>query len=161
MSNSDSDIPIKLVTSHRRARYLYQIFDTYEAGLALVGTEVKSLRSGHCDLTGSFAVIEGDEVYLKDAEIGQYTHGNRQNHEAKRRRKLLLHRKEIAKLKSKSREKGFTLVPLRVYFKKGRAKVEIGVARGKKQQDRRQDKAKQEAKRDIDRELARRRKYQE
>ena len=140
---------LKVVASNRKARHEYDILETFEAGMVLKGTEVKSLRNGHCNLAGAFAVAEPDGIYLKGAEIAEYTHGNRLNHDPKRKRKLLLNQREIKKIAVKSRERGFTLVPLRVYFKGGRAKVEIAVAKGRKLYDRRQATAKKEAQREI------------
>ena len=148
---------IRVIATHRKARHVYLILDSYEAGLSLVGTEVKALRDSRCDLTGAFAVLEGDEVFIKGMEIGEYAQANRQNHEPKRKRKLLLHRREILKLKTQTREKGFTLVPLRVYFKDALAKIEIAVAKGKKEHDRREATAKKEAEREMARATGRRR----
>lgn len=148
---------VKVIATNRKAHHDYEIFESLEAGIVLVGTEVKSLRAGHCNLTGSHASIEDDEVFLRGVEIDEYSFGNRLNHEPKRRRKLLLKRLEIRRLVVRTRERGFTLIPLRVYFRDGRAKVEIGVARGRKVHDRRQAKAKQEAAREIARAVGRRR----
>ena len=124
----------------------------------LVGTEVKSLRDGHANLEDAYAKIEGGEVWLIGCEIPEYAFGNRLNHKPKRPRKLLLHRSEIAKFAGKAAEKGFTLVPLRLYFKDGKAKVEIAVAKGKQTHDKRESLKKADAKREIDRAMARRRK---
>jgi len=121
------------------ARRDYFIEDTYEAGIALVGTEVKSLRDGKANLKDSYARVKDDEIFLYDLHIGPYTHGNRANHEPLRVRKLLLHKREIRKLYGKSRERGLALVPLRMYFKNGKIKVELGVGRGKKHYDKRED----------------------
>ncbi len=148
---------LKVVTTNRRARHEYDVFDVYEAGLVLVGTEVKALREGKCDLTGAYAVIDDGEAYLKGAEIAEYSFGNLLNHEPKRSRKLLLHRDEIDKITTRIRERGFTLIPLRVYFREGRAKVEVAVVRGKKLHDRREATAKREAQREIARAVGRRR----
>jgi len=146
----------KLITSNKKARRDYFILDTFEAGLVLQGTEVKSLRDGKASLAEAYARMQGDEVYLIGAHIPEYTHGNRQNHEPTRPRKLLLHRKEIERLRGKIEEKGLTLVPLRLYWKAGRAKLEIGLARGKRDYDRRQDTMKREADREIERAMSRR-----
>jgi SsrA-binding protein len=147
----------KLITSNRRARRDYVILDTFEAGLVLQGTEVKSLRDGKASLAEAYAKIEGDEIYLVGAHIPEYRHGNRQNHPPTRPRKLLLHRAEIERLRGKIQEKGLTLVPLRLYWKQGRAKVEIALGRGKKAFDRREDVSRREAQREMDRAMSRRR----
>ncbi len=128
----------KVVASNRKARHDYHIEDTYEAGLALMGTEVKALRAGRCSLVDGFAQFAGDELWLENVHIPEYTQGTWTNHAPRRRRKLLLHREELDKIASKTREKGRTIVPLAVYFKDGRAKVEIALASGKKQYDKRQ-----------------------
>lgn len=146
----------KLITSNRRARHDYAILDSFEAGLVLTGTEVKSLRDGKASLQEAYARLDGDEMFLVGMHIPEYSHGNRQNHDPTRKRKLLLHRREIEKLRGSLEQKGLTLVPLRLYWKAGRAKVEIGLARGKKDYDRRQDVAAREAKREIERAMSRR-----
>lgn len=146
----------KLISSNRRARYDYEILDTFEAGLVLQGTEVKSLRDGKASLAEAYARVEGDEIWLVGAHIPEYVHGNRQNHDPTRPRKLLLHRAEIERLRGKVQEKGLTLIPLRLYWKRGRAKLEIALGRGKKEFDRRDDVAKREAKREMDRAMSRR-----
>jgi len=146
----------KLITSNRRARHDYAILDTYEAGLVLTGTEVKSLRDGKASLQEAYARMDGDDLVLVGMHIPEYTHGNRANHEPTRPRKLLLHRKEIERLRGMLQQKGLTVVPLRLYWKAGRAKVELGLARGKRDFDRREDVAKREAKREIERAMARR-----
>jgi SsrA-binding protein len=148
----------KLITSNRKARRDYEILETFEAGLVLTGTEVKSLRSGKASLAEAYARVQGDEVFLIGAHIPEYTHGNRQNHEPTRPRKLLLHRREIERLRGKVLEKGLTLVPLRLYWRRGRAKLEFGLGRGKKAWDKRQDTAKREADREIDRVMSQKRK---
>ena len=127
-----------------------------EAGLVLTGTEVKSLRNGKASLEEAYADLDGEEVWLKGCDIPEYLQANRMNHVPKRPRKLLLHRREIAKLGTKTAAKGMTLVPLSIYFKKGLAKVELYVARGRKTFDKREALKKQDAKRDIDRALRRR-----
>jgi SsrA-binding protein len=128
----------KLVAQNRKARHDYQIEDTYEAGLVLMGTEVKSLRAGRANLTDGFVDIDGGEAWLHGVHIPEYTQGTWTNHSARRKRKLLLHRAEIEKIARKTTEKGYTLVPLALYFKDGRAKVEIALAKGKKSWDKRQ-----------------------
>lgn len=146
------------ICRNRRAFHEYEITHTLECGVVLCGTEVKSLRNGHANLEDSFARIDNDELWLVGAEIPLYTAGNRMNHEPKRIRKLLLRRREIVTFAEKSDTKGFTLVPLRMYFKNGRAKVEIGVAKGKQTHDKRDSLKTAEAKREMDREFANRRK---
>lgn len=142
------------ICRNRRATHDYEIHDKIECGIALVGTEVKSLRDGHANLEDAFARIDDGEVWLHGAEIPEYLFGNRMNHKPKRPRKLLLHRREIEKFATKAEVKGFTLVPLRMYFKGGLAKVEIAVAKGKQTYDKRQSVKKADAKRDIDRAMA-------
>ena len=127
----------KLIAQNKKARHDYHIDDTYEAGLVLVGTEVKSLRQGRASLVDGFADIDGGEAWLHNVHIPEYSQGTWTNHSARRKRKLLLHASEIAKIQRQTAEKGYTLVPLALYFKDGRAKVEIAVARGKKQYDKR------------------------
>jgi SsrA-binding protein len=146
------------ICRNRRASHDYEIMDRLECGVVLVGTEVKSLRDGHASLEDSYAKIEGNELWLVGAEIPEYLFGNRLNHKPKRTRKLLLRRSEIAKFAGKASQKGFTLVPTRMYFKNGRAKVEIAVARGKQAHDKRQSLKAAEAKREMDRAMASRRK---
>jgi SsrA-binding protein len=141
----------RVVASNRRATHNYEILETYEAGLVLRGTEVKSLRDGKASLKESFARIEGREAWLLGCHISPYTHGNRENPDPLRRRKLLLHRSELNRLLGKTLERGLTLVPLRVYFKNGRAKVELGLARGKKLRDKRQALKEREAYREMER----------
>ncbi|MGH3392367.1 MAG: SsrA-binding protein SmpB, partial [Actinomadura sp.] len=141
----------RLVAQNKRARYDYHIDETWEAGLVLQGTEVKSLRAGRASLVDGYAVVRDGEVWLMGVHIPEYTQGTWTNHEPRRPRKLLLHRREIGRLIAKTQESGLTLVPLSLYFKDGRAKVEIGLARGKKAHDKRQDIAKREAAREMDR----------
>jgi SsrA-binding protein len=150
------DSGIKIVARNRKARHEYELLEKVEAGLVLTGTEVKSLRNGKANLEDSYAEIDQGEVWLLGCDIPEYLQANRMNHVPKRRRKLLLHRREIAKLDSKSGEKGLTLVPLSIYFKKGIAKVELSVARGRKTYDKREAIKQQDAKRDIDRASRRR-----
>lgn len=145
-----------LIASNRRARHDYHIDDTYEAGIVLQGTEVKSLRAGRASLTDAFCDVENGEIFLHQVHIPTYTQGSWTNHEPRRRRKLLLHREEIAKIDAKIREKGFTVVPLRMYFLDGRAKVEIGLAKGKKSWDKRQAIAERTAQRETEVALGRR-----
>jgi SsrA-binding protein len=128
----------KLIASNRRARHEFDILETHEAGLVLRGTEVKALRAGRADLKESYARVEGNEAWLFGCHIAHYAQGNRENHDPMRPRKLLLHRGEINRLLGRVMEKGLTLVPLRLYFKQGRAKVELGLARGRKTLDKRQ-----------------------
>ena len=129
----------KLITDNRKARFNYELFDRVEAGIALKGTEVKSLREGKLSLVESYCRIDGnEEVFLMDAHIAEYGHGNVHNHEPTRPRRLLLHKREIRRLRAKVRERGLTLVPTRAYFRRGKVKVEIALAKGKKQYDKRQ-----------------------
>ena len=147
----------KIIARNRRAYHDYRIEDTYEAGLVLTGTEVKSLRAGRASLQDGFAQITGDEVWMHNVHIPEYAEGTWTNHTPRRIRKLLLHRKEIVKLSREVSDQGLTLIPLSLYFKDGYAKVELGVARGKRTYDKRQDLAKRDAAREIDRALKRRR----
>ena len=151
------DEDIQLICRNKRAFHEYQISDTLECGIVLQGTEVKSLRDGAANLEDAYAKIDGGEVWLLGSDIPEYAMGNKLNHKPKRPRKLLLHKREIAKFAGKAHQRGFTLVPLRMYFKQGRAKVELGVARGKQQHDKRQDEKKAEAQRDIRRAMTDRR----
>src|SRR3990172_7940574 len=143
----------KLIAENRRARHDYHLLERFEAGLALTGTEVKSLREGRDNLQRAHAEVRGGEVYLVGAHIAEYTQGNLANHHPDRDRKLLLHRRQIAELASKVAERGLTLVPTRLYFKDGRAKVEIALARGKETRDKRRDLAERDARRQIERAL--------
>ncbi|MEN6374460.1 MAG: SsrA-binding protein SmpB [Smithella sp.] len=147
------DTAQKLIASNKTARINYEIGDTYEAGLVLTGTEVKALRSGKANLKDSYVVVKDDEVYLREMHIGHYDHGNRFNHNPLRTRKLLLHKREIKKLYGKSREKGLSLVPLKLYFKNGKVKVEFGIGKGKKVYDRRQDIKEREERRTLSRDF--------
>ncbi len=142
---------IKIITSNRRARRNYFITETMEAGLVLQGTEAKALREGRANLQDAYCKVENDEAFLLNAHISPYSHGNLQNHDPLRPRKLLLHKREIGKLKKASEQKGYTIIPLKLYFKNGYAKVEIGLARGKKLYDKRTDIAERETQRRIDR----------
>lgn len=141
----------RVITTNRKARHDYHILDTIEAGVALQGTEVKSLRAGRINLKDSYAEIRDGELFLVGVHISPYEQGNRFNHEPERPRKLLLHKREILKLGLKAREKGLTLVPLRVYFKASRIKVELALVKGKRAYDKRATIAAREAKRDLDR----------
>jgi SsrA-binding protein len=147
----------KIIASNRRARHDYTIEDTVEAGLVLTGTEVKSLRAGRASLVDGFGQITDGEAWLHGVHIPPYTQGTWTNHEPRRVRKLLLHRKEIDKLASSVNERGLTLVPLSLYFSDGKAKIELGLARGKRTYDKRQDLAKRDAAREVERALRRRR----
>lgn len=146
-------MPVKVVCENRKARHDYFILETYEAGMVLTGTEVKSLRAGRGNLKDSFARVENGEIWLYDMHISPYEQGNRFNHEPKRPRKLLMHKSEIMRLWGRTREKGLTLIPLRCYFKDGKAKVELALAKGKKLYDRREEIAAREAKREMERAL--------
>jgi SsrA-binding protein len=147
----------KIVAENRKARHEYQLLERYEAGLVLTGTEVKSLRAGGATLQRAYADVRDGEVWLVGAHIAEYGQGNIANHDPDRDRKLLLHHKEIASLIGKVRERGFTLVPTKLYFKNGKAKVELALARGKEQRDKRRDIAKRDAERQIERALKSRR----
>lgn len=151
----------KVVASNRKARHDYAILDTFEAGIVLNGTEVKSLRAGRASLVDAFAQVSNGEIYLHAVHIPEYAHGTWTNHEPRRTRKLLLHRGEIDRLVGKVKESGLTLVPLSLYFADGWAKVEVGLARGKRSYDKRQDLAKRDAEREINRAMGRRRKGME
>jgi len=144
---------IKIIAENRQARAAYAIEETYEAGLVLQGTEVKSLREGRANLKESYGEIRGEEAWLVDCHISPYGHGNVHNHEPTRPRKLLLHRAEIKRLIGRTQEKGLTMVPMKMYFSKGRAKVEIGVGRGKKLRDRREELRERTAMREVERAL--------
>jgi SsrA-binding protein len=147
----------KVVARNRRARHDYHIDDTVEAGLVLTGTEVKSLRLGRASLTDGFAQVTDGEMWLHGVHIPEYLQGTWTNHEPRRTRKLLLHRKEIDRLAEATRERGSTLIPLSLYFSGGRAKVEVALARGKRTYDKRHDLAEKDAAREVDRALRRRR----
>ncbi|MGH8870012.1 MAG: SsrA-binding protein SmpB [Actinomycetes bacterium] len=146
----------KIIAQNKKARHDYHIEDTYEAGLVLTGTEVKSLRAGRASLTDGYALVKDGEAWLQGVHIPEYTQGTWTNHEPRRPRKLLLHRQEIVRLIGKTQETGLTLIPLSLYFTDGKAKVEIALARGKKQHDKRQALAERQAKREIAREFGRR-----
>lgn len=144
---------IKMVANNRRARHDYELLELIEAGLVLTGTEIKSVRANQVSLQRSYVQQRGDELFLVEANIAQYEHGNRENHDPARPRKLLLHRREINKLITTLQQKGLTLVPVRMYLKNGRAKVEIALARGKRKFDKRQDLAKRDDERRVERAL--------
>ncbi|MFC4001841.1 SsrA-binding protein SmpB [Prauserella oleivorans] len=145
----------KVIASNRRARHDYSILDTYEAGVALVGTEVKSLRAGKASLVDAFATVDDGEVFLRNLHIPEYAQGTWTNHAPRRTRKLLLHRGEIQKLIGKTKEGGVSLVPLSLYFKDGKVKVELALAKGKKAYDKRQALAKRDAQREVARAMGR------
>lgn len=142
---------VKIVTENRKARHDYFIEETYEAGIALKGTEVKSLRAGRANLKDSYAQVENGEMYLLNMHISPYEQGNRFNVDPVRARKLLLHKGEIIRLYGKVKQQGLTLIPLKVYFKKGRVKVELALAKGKKTYDKREAMAERDAKREMER----------
>lgn len=143
----------KNITVNRKARHEYHLLDFFEAGIVLVGTEVKSCRENKASLVDSYALVKNGEVWLINAHINAYNFGNINNHEPTRDRKLLLNKSEIRKLSNKMKDQGLTLIPLRLYFSKGKVKVEIAIAKGKKLYDKRQDIAKRDMKRDIERKL--------
>jgi len=143
------------VAVNRRAYHDYFVDEKYEAGVSLTGTEVKSLRGGRCNLRDGFVRIDGNEAWLENVHISPYAQGNLMNHDPLRPRKLLLHRKQIATLIGKVRQKGYTLIPLRVYFSRNHAKVEVGLARGKREYDKREAIAERDAKREIARAMRR------
>jgi len=147
----------KIIATNRRARHEYTIEEVVEAGLVLTGTEVKSLRAGRANLADGYAEITDSEAWLHGVHIPEYTKGTWTNHEPRRTRKLLLHRKEIDKLASSIRERGLTLIPLSLYFRDGKVKIELGLARGKRTYDKRHELAKRDAAREVERELRRRR----
>ncbi len=140
---------IKIICQNKKARHDYFIEDTFEAGMVLLGTEVKALRDGKSSLGDSYAAIQGGEVYLLNCHISPFSPAHQYNHDPLRRRKLLLHKKEINKLIGKTREKGYNLIPLKIYFKDGKAKVELSLAKGKRQYDKRQTIKKRESQREI------------
>jgi SsrA-binding protein len=148
---------VKPISRNRRATHEYDIVDKLECGIVLVGTEVKSLRENPCNLEEAYGKLEGREVWLIGTDIPEYSKGNRLNHKPRRPRKLLLHRSEIEKFAGKATQKGFTLVPLRMYFKNGLAKVELAVARGKAKHDKRQDLKKADAQKEIRRTMSNKR----
>ncbi|ESQ06120.1 SsrA-binding protein [Streptomyces sp. ADI96-15] len=144
----------KLIAQNKKARHDYLIIDTYEAGLVLTGTEVKSLRQGRASLVDGFVQLDGHEAWLHNVHVPEYSQGTWTNHSARRKRKLLLHREEIDRLESKSQETGHTIVPLALYFKDGRAKVEIALAKGKKEYDKRQTLREKQDRREAERAMS-------
>ncbi|MFJ8361354.1 SsrA-binding protein SmpB [Streptomyces sp. NPDC093984] len=144
----------KLIAQNKKARHDYHILDTYEAGLVLMGTEVKSLRQGRASLVDGFVQLDGHEAWLYNVHVPEYSQGTWTNHSARRKRKLLLHRDEIDKLESKAQETGHTIVPLSLYFKDGRAKVEIALAKGKKEYDKRQTLREKQDRREAERAMS-------
>lgn len=144
---------IKVIFNNKRANFDYDLLEKFEAGLALTGTEIKSIRANHVSMQQAYVQARGDELWLLEANIAQYVHGNRDNHEPKRPRKLLLHRREINRILTNLAQKGLTVVPTRLYLKNGRAKVEIALARGKRKFDKRDDIAKRDADRQVERAL--------
>ena len=144
---------VKVVATNRKAFHDYFFSDTFEAGIALVGTEIKSVRAGRVSLQDGYVSFEKGEAWLLNVHISHYEPASRQNHDPKRRRKLLLHRREIDRLAGKVQEKGFTIIPTRLYLKDGRAKVEIGLAKGKRLYDKRETIAKRDSQRQVDRAL--------
>jgi len=145
----------KIIAQNKTARLNYFIEDTYEAGIALVGTEVKALREGKANLKDSYALVKDGEVFVHEMHISPYTFGNRENHDPLRVRKLLLHKGEIKRLYGKSRERGLALIPLKLYFKSGKVKLEIGVGRGKKLYDKRESLRVKDDRREIERGMRR------
>jgi SsrA-binding protein len=135
---AQEDAHNKIIATNRKALFNYEVFERAEAGMMLVGSEVKSIREGGLNFRDSFVEFRGGELFLVGCRIGPYSHGNIQNHAEGRERKLLLHKREILKLGGKATEKGYTIIPLKAYFKKGRVKIEIGLARGKKSHDKRE-----------------------
>ena len=149
MSEKKKESGEKVVAVNRQAGHTYHLLDRFEAGLVLQGTEVKSIREGRVNLKDSYAGFERDELFLIQCHISPYTHGNRENHDPLRKRKLLLHRREIRRLIGKIAQRGFTLVPTRLYFRNGRVKVELALARGKKEHDRRAATREREQEREV------------
>ncbi len=146
---------VKVVATNRRARFDYAIEDSWEAGLSLLGSEVKSLRDGNVNLSDAYAQPRGDELFLVNCRIGEYKQASHFGHEPLRDRKLLMKRAELDRIRGKVEQRGYTLVPLRLYFKEGWAKVEIGLAKGRSHEDRRDAIAERESKREMDRAMAR------
>ncbi|HWQ34397.1 MAG TPA: SsrA-binding protein SmpB [Blastocatellia bacterium] len=149
MTKAQGAAAIKVISDNRAAYHNYHIIETYEAGIQLTGTEVKSARLGRVNLKDAYATISNGEAWLLNAHISQYTHGNRQNHEPTRARRLLLHKREIERLRSRAEEKGLTLVPTRFYFKNGFIKCELAIARGKKLYDKRETEARKTQEREA------------
>lgn len=147
---------LKVVATNRKARHDYTILDTFEAGMALMGTEVKSLREGRASLVDGYAFVDGGEAWLDAVYIPEYLDGTWNNHAPRRKRKLLLHKQQILKLSNKVKEGGYTIIPLQLYFSDGRAKVEIAVAKGKRDYDKRQALRERQDKREADRAIRQR-----
>jgi len=156
MAQKSEPAGIKIIAKNRRAFHEFEIMDTWEAGLVLLGTEVKALRNGRVNLGDSYGEIREGEAWVVKMHIGPYEMGNRENHDPFRRRKMLLSRREIRKIRPKVEEQGLTLVPLKIYFKKGLVKIEMGLGRGKKLHDKRESKAKKDVERRIAKEVGRR-----
>src|SRR5438445_9502526 len=154
--DSASDAPVKMITVNRQAYHDFFVERTIEAGIALMGTEIKSIRDGKVNLRGSYAMVRNGELWLENAHIAVYEHGNRYNHEPMRNRKLLLHRREIEQLLGKVATKGLTLIPLKLYLKGGKAKIELGLCRGKKLYDKRDAIAERDVKREMERVIRKR-----
>ena len=154
---AESDSEPRAIATNRRARYEYEILDTWEAGIALLGAEVKSLRTGKANLSDSYATVRRGEAFLVNVHISPYDKAGRDNPEPRRERKLLLHRREIARIRASVAEKGLTLVPLKLYFKNGRAKVELGLARGKRRYDKRETIRRRDQEREMQRAVRARR----
>ena len=152
----DQDPNEKVVSENRKARHKYEVLDTLECGLVLHGSEVKSLRNGHVSLEESYARVKKGEVWLVGCDIQEYFEANRMNHDQRRARKLLLHREQIQKFANQAHEKGLALIPLKLYFKKGRAKLLLGLCKGKKMHDKRESLKKADSQRDMQREMRRR-----
>ena len=153
MATPDTDDPIEIIARNKRARHDYEILDTWETGIVLTGTEVKALREGRANLTDAFGVLKDGEVYLLNLHIGAYGQGNQFNHEATRTRKLLMHRREIRRMIGAVERQGLTLVPLDLYFVRGRVKARLALVRGKQQHDKREDLKKRDAQIEIARAL--------
>jgi SsrA-binding protein len=153
-----SEEPEKVVARNRKARHDYHLEDTWEAGIVLVGSEVKALRAGRASLVDGFAEVDGGEVWLHNVHIPQYAQATWTNHASRRKRKLLLHRREIDKIERRVNERGLTIVPLSLYFKDGRAKVELALARGRSKGDKRQAIAERDSRMEIEKEIGRARK---
>ncbi|MGC8658315.1 MAG: SsrA-binding protein SmpB [Desulfomonilaceae bacterium] len=142
---------VKIICKNRKAHFNFEVEDTFECGIVLLGSEVKSLRGGKANLSDSYAKVRNNEIFLVDAHISPYMQANRQNHDPLRDRKLLLHKREILRLAAKIAEKGFSLIPLKMYFKNGKIKVEMALARGKKTYDKRESIKKKEQRRELER----------
>ncbi len=149
--SSSDNVPIKVITVNRQAYHDYFVERTIEAGIALSGTEIKSIREGKVNLRGAYAIARNSELWLENMHIAPYEHGNRYNHEPMRNRKLLLHHREIEQLQAKVETKGLTLIPLKLYLKGGKAKIELGLCRGKKLYDKREAIAERDVKREMER----------